>query len=120
MRKLTQEQLEKVECADLSGLKNGEHFIIPKRAKSEFEVGKEYIIELADDLLIKGCNSVLESNYNKNKVPTNKFLHGEIESILGKLVLFSGCGCLENGTNLSTFWHGYLPKEKIKIVKKYE
>ena len=34
MRKIIQQQLEKVEYADLSNLKEGEPFIIPKRLKN--------------------------------------------------------------------------------------
>ena len=118
MRKLIKQQLEKVEYADLSNLSEMEAFIIPKRAKSIFAQGKEYIIELSDDLLLKGANPTLESNYNRGRVPQNKVLHGEIENILGKLIFFSGCG-YDNG-DLNTFWRGYLPKDKIKVVKTYE
>lgn len=118
MRKLIQQQLEKVEYADLSNLTEKEAFVIPKRAKSVFEKGKEYIIELTPDLLIRGSNEILESNYNNGRVPPNKQLHGEVENILGKLIFFSGCG-YHNG-DLNTFWRGYLPKDKVKVVKKYE
>ena len=115
MRKIIQQQLEKVEYADLSNLKEGEPFIIPKRLKNNIELGKEYIIELKDDLLVKGKNDILESNYNHGKVPPCKYLHGEAESNLGKLVLFTGCGYNEG--DLGIFWRGYLPKDKIKIVR---
>ena len=115
MRKIIQQQLEKVEYADLSNLKEGEPFIIPKRLKNNIELGKEYIIELKDDLLVKGKNDILESNYNHGNVPPCKYLHGEAESNLGKLVLFTGCGYNEG--DLDIFWRGYLPKDKIKIVR---
>lgn len=116
MRKLIKQQLEKVEYADLSNLNEKEAFIIPKRAKSAFEIGKEYIIELAPDLLIKGANDILECNYNGGRVPQNKYLHGEVESVFGKVVFFSGCGY--DNSDLNTFWRGYLPKDKIKIIKR--
>lgn len=116
MRKLIQQQLEKVEYADLSDLKEDESFIVPKRSKTNLEIGQEYIIELNDDLLVPGKNEILESNYNHGRVPPNKQLHGEAESALGKLLLFTGCGY--DGGDLDTFWRGYLPKDKIKIIKK--
>ena len=116
MRKIIEQQLSKVESADLSNFKENESFIIPKRGKPLFEIGKEYIIELNDDLLIKGKNDILESNYNKGKVPSDKKLHGEVENILGKLILFAGSGYDEK--DLPSFWRGYLPKDKIKIIKR--
>ena len=116
MRKIIEQQLAKVEYADLSDLSEERPFIVPKRSKTNFNLGEEYIIELNEDLLIKGKNDILESNYNHGKVPQNKYLHGECESFLGKLVLFTGHGYDEK--DLDTFWRGYLPKDKIKIVKK--
>ena len=116
MRKIIQQQLEKVEYADISNLSEEGSFIVPKRSKTNLDIGQEYIIELSDDLLIKGKNDILESNYNHGKVPQNKYLHGEAESSLGKLLLFTGCGY--DDKDLDTFWRGYLPKDKIKIIKK--
>ena len=116
MRKIIQQQLEKVEYADLSNLKEGEPFIIPKRSKDNIELGIECIIELKDDLLIKGKNEILESNYNHGKVPPSKYLHGEAVSNLGKLVLFTGYAYDDKDLNI--FWRGYLPKDKIKVIKK--
>lgn len=116
MRKILQQQLEKVEYADISDLSLDRSFIVPKRFKTNLEIGQEYIIELSDDLLVKGSNEILEYNYNKGKVPPCKYLHGEAESALGKLLFFTGCG-YDNG-DLPSYWRGYLPKDKVKIVKK--
>lgn len=116
MREIIKQQLEKVERADLSNLSETEPFIIPKYTKPIFDVGKEYIIELSDDLLIQGKNDILEINYNHGKTPGDKVLRGEVESNLGKLILFVGFG-YSTGTK-GVFWRGYLPKEKLKIIKK--
>lgn len=119
MRKLTQKQLEKVQYADLSNLTENGSFIIPKREKTNVELGAEYILELASDLLVKGKNDVLESNYNRGRIPLHKYIHGEVEAILGPVILFTGY--YSDGINdLSGFWRGYLPKSKVKIIKRYE
>ena len=102
MRKIIQQQLEKVEYADLSNLKEGEPFIIPKRSKDNIELGRECIIELKDDLLVKGKNEILESNYNHGKVPPSKYLHGEAVSNLGRLVLFTGLSVKNGSINIVT------------------
>ena len=80
-----------------------------------FEVNKEYIIELSDDLLVKGKNPILESNFNRGKVPLDKKLHGEVEKLFGKMIVFVGYGW-DNSDN-DNYWNGYLPKDKIKILK---
>jgi hypothetical protein len=117
MRDIIKKQLENVKVADLSNFDENNAFIIPKKEKSLFNVGDEYIVELSDDLLLKGKNDILESNYNHGKVPECKQLHGEVQNILGKLVFFIGCG-YDDGDN-DIFWKGYLPKDKIKIIKKF-
>lgn len=115
MRKIIEDQLKKVEYVDVSGIREGEPFLIHKRVPTNFEIDKEYIIELAPDLLVKGKNEILEANFNHNQVPKDRFLHGEVTKKLGKMVLFIGCG-YENGADNSNFWSGYLPKDKLKIV----
>lgn len=119
MRKIIQQQLEKVEYADISNLSEEGSFIVPKRSKNNLDLNQEYIIELNEDVLIKGKNDILENNYNHGKVPPYKYLRGEAESFLGKTVLFTGTAYdIDNDKDLNMFWRGYLPKDKIKIVKK--
>lgn len=115
MRKIVEEQLSKVEYIDVSKIKEGEPFVIRKRIPTKFELNKEYIIELDDDLLIKGKNDILESNYNKGKIPATKLLHGEVETQLGRMILFTGYS-YDGNKDLDIYWHGYLPKDKIRIV----
>lgn len=119
MRELTKKQLSKVKYADLSNLKDTDSFIVPKRSNLALTQGVEYLIELPDDLLVKGKNDILESNYNKGMVPIHKYIHGEVESILGQLVLFVGCYS-DGKQDLPSFWRGYLPRNKVKIIKVYE
>ena len=64
MRKLIENELKKVQYVDLSDIEEGKDFVIKKRIPDTFEVNKEYIIELSDDLLVKGKNPILESNFN--------------------------------------------------------
>ena len=115
MRKLIENELKKVQYVDLSDIEEGKDFIIKKRIPDTFEVNKEYIIELSDDLLVKGKNPILESNFNRGKVPLDKKLHGEVEKLFGKMIVFVGYGW-DNSDN-DNYWNGYLPKDKIKILK---
>lgn len=116
MRKIIENELSKVQFVDVSRIKEGESFIIKKRIPTIFEYNKEYIIELDDDLLIKGKNEILEANYNKGKIPSTKLLHGEVEKQLGKLILFVGYS-FDGRNDLDIYWRGYLPKDKIKIIE---
>ena len=118
MRSLIKKQLSKIQYADLSNFSEEHSFIIPRRVKVELELNTEYIIEIADDLLIKGKNDILESNYNGGKIPEHKFIHGEVERTLGKLILFTG-PYSDGERDIGGFLRGYLPKSKIKIIKKF-
>lgn len=115
MRKIIEDQIKKVQYVDLSDLEEGKEFLIKKRVPTNFELDKEYVIELADDLLVKGQNEILECNFNHNRVPEAKIIQGEVQKILGKMILFIGNGFDSNGNE--KYWNGYLPKDKIKIVK---
>lgn len=115
MRKIIEEQIKKVQYVDLSGLEEGKEFLIQKRIPTNLEVNKEYIIQLADDLLIKGQNEILECNFNHNRVPEAKVIQGEVQKVLGKMILFVGNGFDSNGNE--KHWNGYLPKDKLKIIK---
>ena len=120
MNKLIPEELKKVQVADLSNYSEGvTEFIIPKTVLAKFEVGKSYIIELDDSLLVHNPNSILETNYNNNKIPTNKYYYIEVSAVLGKLIKCVGVPYdKENDITLATFWNGYFPINCIKILKK--
>lgn len=115
MRKIIEEQIKKVQYVDLSGLEEGKEFLIEKRIPTNFELNKEYVVELADDLLIKGQNEILECNFNHNRVPEAKVIQGEVQKVLGKMILFVGNGFDNDGNE--KYWNGYLPKDKLKIIK---
>lgn len=116
MRKIIRDQLDKVTQADLSNLSEDHPFIVPQRKELIVEMNKQCVVTMSDDLLVRGMNPILESNYNKGTLPPTKYMLGEFERPLGKLVYFTGVGYdPETKSLLRMMWRGYLPKEKIKI-----
>ena len=120
MNKLIQDELKKVQVADLSNYSEGvTEFIIPKTVLDKFEVGQSYIIELDDSLIKHNPESVLETNYNSGKIPSNKYYYIEVSAVLGKLIKCVGMAFdVENNMTIGTFWNGYFPINCIKILKK--
>ena len=120
MNKIIQEELKKIKIADISGYSdNTTEFIIPKTTISKFEKGNNYLIELDTSLLVHNPDSILETNYNSNKIPSSKYYHIEVTEILGKIIK-----CVGVAFNINTrqpdfkcFWNGYLPIDYIKIIE---
>lgn len=120
MNKVIKEQLEKVQVADLSNYHDGcNEFIIPKAKIIKFNVGDNYLIELDDSLLKHNPDSLLESNYNNNRIPTSKYYSIEVSAVLGKTIKCVGVAFDKETKkpNITSFWNGYLPIDCIKIVK---
>lgn len=120
MRKIIQDQLDKVIYADLSNFDEATcTYHIPKqKEKIRFEINKTYIIKLDQSLLKFGENPILESNWNNGKVPKNIFYKAEVTKIVGKMVYITGIEFdLNLNADLSNFWQGYLPIDKVEIIK---
>ncbi len=122
MNKNIENQLKKVAVADISGYTPGcSEFIIPKTKKSVFEVNKTYLIELDDSLLEHNKDSIVETNYNAGKIPTNKYYSIEVSGVFGKLIKCVGMAFdIITRKNIPSFWSGYLPVDCIKIIDEGE
>lgn len=81
--------------------------------------GHSYVVLLDNSLIIDKGDFVTQFNWNKGKFPSEKCYKIDVEDIIGKMILCTGIGfdLTKDENILNCFWHGYLPKDKIKIAK---
>lgn len=117
MNKLVEEQLLKVQFADLSNYDPKEkEYIIPKRVDIRLVEGKVYIIELEDKCF--DTSAILNINWNKGNIPKHRAYKAEIVSLNEKAVKISGLAYnLETGKDLLAFWEGYVPINSINVLQ---
>lgn len=93
-------------------------YFLPKRTTIKLEQGKAYIVELDDILLQENGDYVLQFNWNKGKTPTEKYYKIDVINIIGKMIQVVGIAYdWENKIDLNSFWNGYLPKERLKVLE---
>ena len=83
-----------------------------------YQVGKCYLVELADYIINPPEGYTLASNWNKGTTPKYKYYKCEIVKIVGKMVCILGCGfdpLHQQDTN--DLWEGWVPQAGIKILQ---
>lgn len=115
--KIIEEQLKKVEYADLSNFDAEKNtYIIPKRVDIKVEVDKCYLIQILPELF---NDSALKVNWNNGSVPQYSYMKIDVSKILGKTLKVVGTGFdITTQKDISDFWSGYLPLKYIKVIKK--
>ena len=93
-------------------------YFLEKRLDVTIEKNKVYVIEVDDSILTKGGDPVLEANWNNGFVPAAKYFTADVLNIVGKMVYIFGRGYNpETDSDIDIWWQGYLPKNKIKVIK---
>src|SRR5574344_813654 len=88
--KLIQEQLSKVEWADLSNFDSTTlTYHIAKRKTIKLEEDKCYLIHLKPTCF---TNETVKINWNKGFMPTYEYLKVDISKIMGKMIKVNGVG----------------------------
>lgn len=85
---------------------------------SPYQVGKCYLVELADYIVNPPEGYTLASNWNKGTTPKYKYYKCEIVKIVGKMVCILGCGydaLHQQDTN--DLWEGWVPQAGIKLLQ---
>lgn len=115
--KIIEEQLKKVEYADLSNFDAEKNiYIIPKRVDIKVEVDKCYLIQILPELF---NDSALKVNWNNGSIPKHTYMKIDVSKILGKTLKVVGTGFdITMQKDISDFWSGYLPLKYIKVIKK--
>lgn len=122
MNPLIKKQLENCKVANIPEFDdNTTHLIIPKGSVvnvSQYQVGRCYIVELADYVINPPEGNTLSSNWNKGTIPKYKYYKCEIVKIMGKMICILGYG-FDPVTMRDTndLWEGWVPQQGIKLIQ---
>ena len=122
MNPLIKKQLENCKVANIPDFDdNTTHITISKGSVvnvSQYQIGKYYLVELADYVVNPPDGSTLASNWNKGSVPRYKYYKCEITKLVGKMICILGCGYdAVNYKDTNDLWEGWIPQEGIKILQ---
>ena len=119
MNQLIRKQLLQCKVADLSDYNEETlEFNIPKCTTTRLIEGKSYIIKLEPSLLKPNPGDTFHINWNKGEVPLSSAMLVEVGKINGKVIYVFGIGYdLEENKTTSNVWTGWLPTERIAVVK---
>lgn len=120
---IIQEKLRLCKVADIPYFDdNTTTLIIDKKElinEDNIAEGDYYLIELEDYLLKPSDNFTFHVNWNRNIIPSDKFMKCEITHIMGKMIKIVGVGYdSKTCTDLLTSWEGWLPKKSVKFLKR--
>ena len=115
--KIVELQLKQVNYADLSHYDETTGvFNIPKYSKPKFDIGKMYIIQVANEL-VNNNNSVIASNWNNGTSPKSAYLKIYINKMVGKMIYVDSLVFnIETNSDTNIMWSGWLPTEQITQI----
>ena len=88
---------------------------------SPFEVGKCYLVELADYITNPPPDFTLAVNWNQGSIPSHKYYKCEINKLLGNMVRIQGCGYIpETNTDTLDMWAGWVPQKGLTLLQKLD
>ena len=98
------------------------HIIIPRKMptpEERFEVGRQYLVELAGYITNPPNDFDLHANWNHGVVPKDTYMTCVCVQLMGKMVKIEGAGYdYETRTPLDSRWTGWVPLKSITIIRK--
>ena len=115
--KIVETQLKKCSYADLSHFDNTTGvFNIPKYSKPKFDIGKMYIIQVANEL-VDNNSSVIATNWNSGTSPKSPFLKIYVSKMVGKMIYVDSLVFnIKTKSDTNITWSGWLPTEQITQI----
>lgn len=119
MNKFIEEQLQKVNIADLSNFdKSINTYYIPQVKDISIKVDSCYVIKLDETLLNPYTNDILVCNWNHNTYPQQEYLKVDVLKVMNKMIYINGIGFdYVNKVDTNYIWSGWLPINQIKIIE---
>jgi hypothetical protein len=120
MRELIKQQLAKVNYADLSNYDETTGvFNIPKYSKPKFNIGKMYIVQVANEL-VNNNSSVIATNWNNGTSPRGACLKVFVSKMVGKMIYVDSLVFdLATKSDTSIIWSGWLPTEQLTQISAF-
>lgn len=122
MNPLIRKQLENCKVANIPDFDDNSIIInIPKGSilnVTPYQVGKCYLVELADYVLNPPEGHTLSSNWNKGTTPRYKYYKCEIVKVVGKMICILGCGFdMSTQHDTNDLWEGWVPQSGIRLIQ---
>lgn len=122
MNPLIKKQLSSCKVANIPEFDDNSVIInIPKGSVlnvTHYQVGRCYVVELADYIINPPEGYTLASNWNKGSSPKYKYYKCEIVKIVGKMICILGYGVNPvTGQDTNELWEGWVPQSGIKILQ---
>ena len=114
MRELIKNQLKQVSYADLSHYDETTGvFNIPKYSKPKYDIGKMYIVQVANELVNNNTN-VIAANWNNGTSPKGNVLKIYVNKMVGKMIYVDSLIFdMNTKQDTSIMWSGWLPTESL-------
>ena len=122
MNPIIKKQLESCKVANIPPFGDDAIMItIPKGSTlnvTQYQIGKCYLVELADYVVNPPEGYTLASNWNKGTSPKYRYYKCEIVKVVGKMICILGCGVNPvTGQDTSDLWEGWVPQQGIKLIQ---
>lgn len=122
MNPLIKQQLENCRVAKIPDFNDDDTIIVISKGSdinvSPYQVGRCYLVELADYILTPPPDFTLADNWNQGRLPTYKWYKVQITQVMGKMVKIMGSGYdMVTNQDAPTVWDGWVPQKGIKIIQ---
>ena len=120
MRKLIKNQLKQVAYADLSHYDETTGvFNIPKYSKPKYDIGKMYIVQVANEL-VNNNETVVAANWNNGTSPKGNVLKIFVNKMVGKMIYVDSLVFdMETRQDTTLMWSGWLPVDNLTQLGAY-
>lgn len=117
MRDIIKKQLQNCSYANLNNFNQETNtFFIPKYSKPKYELGKMYLIQVANNL-VNNNNSVTATNWNNGTSPSFSYLKVYVSKALGKMIYVDSVGFnMDTRQDSNVYWSGWLPTESLTQI----
>lgn len=114
--KLIEDQLKKVEFADLSNFnKETNTYLIRKRVDIKIQEDHIYLIQIKPSCF---NNDTVIINWNGGNKPPEGFLQIDVSKVMNKMIKVVGVSYdNEQGSVTNKFWSGWLSLDDISIIR---
>jgi len=117
--KVIEEQLKKVQYADLSNFDEKTNtYIIKKKVDLKLEEDHYYIIQVKDDFLKNCKNDVITINWNAGKYPKSQYYKVDVTKVMGKMARVNGTAYnYDTKEDLEEFFSGWFSLNCIIVLE---
>lgn len=117
MNKVINDQLQKVQIADLSNFNPETNtFVIPMHKELKIEEDCCYLIHIKPSVKV---NTAVIVNWNNGNIPSFEHMKVDVSKKMGKMIKITGIRYdIETQQDCGQFWSGWLSLDDIEVLQK--